>query len=285
MSDFSFAATSNTLPTASGAIHYHQAGSGDDLLMIHGSGPGVSGWANFEGNLPVFAEHFRCLVIDLPGYGKSDPVDADPIGGCVDACLTLLDELGIQRAHLIGNSLGAMVASQIAAHHVQRVDRLVSIGGVGMNVFSPFPAEGVNLLTEFAEDPTRERMTSWLRSMVFDQSLVTEELIESRYRQAMEPATLATTRELYSRAAIGAIAEMTRGPTAHLRIAHLSSIQAPTLITWGRDDRVTPLDTALVPMRLIPNAELHVFPNCGHWNMIERKTEFESVVKAFLLRD
>jgi pimeloyl-ACP methyl ester carboxylesterase len=119
---------------------------------------------------------------------------------------------------------------------------------------------------------------------VFDKSLVTEEMIETRFAQALEPTTLATSRKLYSRASIDATAAFFRGDMATVRIAHLSSIKAPTLITWGRDDRVSPVDIALLPMRLIPNAELHVFPNCGHWAMIERKAEFESLVLAFLQR-
>jgi pimeloyl-ACP methyl ester carboxylesterase len=284
MSAFTFEATSKTHAAEHGSIHYHEAGQGPDLLLIHGSGPGVSGWANFEGNLPVFAEHFRCVIIDLPGYGKSDPVDGDPIGGCVTACLTLMDALDISRTHIIGNSLGGIVGSHIAANCPERVNRFVTIGGIGVNIFSPFPAEGLNLLTEFTEDPTRERIEQWLRSMVFDQSLVTEELIESRFKRATEAVTLATSRKIYARASINAMAEAFRGEHGLQRVAHLGKIQAPTLITWGRDDRVTPMDIALLPMRIMPNAELHVFPNCGHWNMIERKEEFESVVKAFLLR-
>ena len=284
MSSFTFEATSTTHAAEHGTIHYHEAGQGPDLLLIHGSGPGVTGWANFEGNLPVFAKHFRCVIIDLPGYGKSDPIEGDPIGGCVTASLALMEALGMACTHIIGNSLGGIVGSHIAANHPERVDRFVTIGGIGMNIFSPFPGEGLNLLTEFTEDPTRERIEQWLRSMVFDQSMVTEELIESRFKQATEPVTLETSRKLYARASINAIAEVFRGENSVQRVAHLGKIQAPTLITWGRDDRVTPLDIALLPMRLIPNAELHVFPNCGHWNMIERKAEFESLVKAFLLR-
>ena len=82
MSDFDFESTSRQLATEQGNIHYHEAGKGPALLMIHGSGPGVSGWANFEGNLPFFAEHFRCLIIDLPGYGGSDPVEGNPVMEC-----------------------------------------------------------------------------------------------------------------------------------------------------------------------------------------------------------
>ncbi len=284
MSALDYESTSRIVDGRNGAIHYHEAGSGEPLLMIHGSGPGVMGWANFEGNLPLFASHYRCLIIDLPGYGKSAPVEGNPVMGCVEACLELLDALDIKAANIIGNSLGGIVGGFMAAQHADRVLRLVTVGGLGMNLFSPFPTEGLNLLTEFCEDPTRERMVQWLRSMVFDQSMVTEELIESRMKSATEPVTLATSRVMYSRESQQAMSAAFRGPDATSRIAHLASITTPTLITWGRDDRVSPVDMALIPMRIMPNAELHIFPNCGHWAMIERKQEFESVVLAFLQR-
>lgn len=285
MPKFDFEYTSRIATTDKGNIHYHDAGSGPVLIMIHGSGPGVSGWANFHGNLPVFAEHFRCLIIDLPGYGKSDSVEGNPVMECVNACIRLLDSLNIDKAHIIGNSLGGIVGSFLAAHHSDRIISFVTIGGLGMNLFSPFPCEGLKLLTNFIEDPTRERLIEWLGSMVFDQSMVTEELIEMRMKSALEPVTMATSKIIYSRISQQAMAEVFRGPDAIQRVAHLSAISAPTLITWGRDDRVTPVDMALLPMRLIPHAELHIFPNCGHWAMIERKQEFENVVLAFLQRE
>lgn len=284
MSNLSFEATSRSLKTEKGTIHYHEAGEGPVLLMIHGSGPGVTGWANFGNNLEFFTKHFRCLIIDLPGYGKSDAVDGVPVPVCVEGVLALLDGLNIESAHIIGNSLGAMVGGLIAAYHPQRLQRLVAIGGIGMNIFSSFPAQGLMLLSEFVEDPTRERIRSWLGSMVYDQALVTDELIDLRFNAATEAKTMATSRQLYSREAIAGLGEMFAGPDATQRIAHLSSIKAPTLLTWGRDDRVTPLDMALLPMRLIPNCELHVFPNCGHWAMIEARDAFESQVMAFLRR-
>lgn len=284
MTDISFDNTSRILETEQGNIHYHEIGSGPVLLMIHGSGPGVTGWANFEGNLELFSQHFRCIIIDLPGYGKSDAAPGNPILESVMGTLRLLGGLNIEKAHIIGNSLGGIVASQIAAHHPQRVGRLVMIGGIGMNIFSSFPAEGLQLLSEFAENPTRENVIRWLNAMVYDRKLVTEELIEKRLTQATEPKTLASTRALYSREAIEGMQAMFAGPDATQRIAHYSSIQAPTLLTWGRDDRVSPIDMALIPMRLIPKCELHTFPNCGHWAMIEAKDAFENVTLAFLTR-
>ena len=285
MSSFSYEQTSKTVQASHGTIHYHEAGQGPALLLLHGSGPGVTAWANYEHNLPVFAEHFRCIVPDFPGYGGSDPVESDPVGGNITAMIELLDQLDIDRAHIIGNSLGGIVGSQMAARFPDRINRFVTIGGVGLNVFSPFPGEGLNLLTEFVENPSRERVEQWLRSMVYDQAMVTDELIDTRFKQATEAKTFATTKRIYSRESIAAITAMRRGASALASVEHLASIQAPTLITWGRDDRVSPMDIGLLPMRIIPNAELHVFPNCGHWAMIERKADFESVVLAFLRRD
>ena len=275
-------ASRQTLDRKIGTIGYHVAGpeGAPWLLLLHGSGPGVTGWANYQGNLPVFAEHYRCVIMDFPGYGNSDLVDGDAIEGCLGAALDLLNALAIERCHMLGNSLGGIVGSHIAARHPERVISFATIGGIGLNLFSAFPGEGLNLLTAFAEEPSRERVEQWLRSMVFDQALVTEALIEQRFQQAIEPKTLAATRQLYSRQAISAITEMRRQqPTKALE--HLPLITAPTLITWGRDDRVSPMDIALMPMRFIPNAQLHVFPNCGHWAMIECKHAFEALVLSF----
>ena len=274
--------SSQYLTLEQGDIHYHDAGEGPCLLLIHGSGPGVSAWANFHGNLPTFAKHFRCIAINLPGYGQSDAVEGDPVTTAISACIKLLDALDIETAHILGNSLGGIVGSHIAAQYPQRVSSFITIGGIGLNIFSSFPSEGLNLLTNFVENPSRANITTWLRSMVYDQSLITETLIEQRFQQACEPKTLATAQAFYAKAAIADIAAKRQGANACKTIEHLPSIQAPTLITWGREDRVSPLDISLLPMRLIPNCELHVFPRCGHWAMIECKQRFEQLVLGFI---
>ena len=272
------------LQTENGAICYYDQGSGPALLLIHGSGPGVTGLANFRGNLNHYSQHFRCLIIDLPGYGDSTPIAGEPITTAVHAVIQLLDALDIERTHIIGNSLGGIVGSHVAAQFPERVNRFVTIGGIGLNIFTAFPGEGLNLLTAFAEDPSRERLKAWLLSMVYDPAIITEELLEQRFTQATQPTTLETTRKIYSRDAIRQITEFRQSANGLNTVSHLAAIQAPTLITWGRDDRVSPLDIALLPMRMIPNAELHVFPKCGHWTMIECKAAFESLTTAFLLR-
>lgn len=285
MAELTYESTSRTVQTEQGLLHYHEAGTGSPLILLHGSGPGVSGWANFKGNIGFFAEHFRTIVLDLPGYGASAPVEGHPVLSAVDAVLRFMDVMNIPQADIVGNSFGGMIGGYIAARAPERVRRFVSIGGIGVYILSSFPNEGFTRLVDFIEDPTRDKITAWLRSMVFDPALVTEELINERMRTALDPVTMATSRKIYSREAFAGIAAAMRGPDATQAFAHLPSITVPTLLAWGRDDRVNPVDGALLPMRMIPNCELHVFPNCGHWAMIERKAEFESAVLAFLTRN
>ncbi len=270
------------ISTPSGVLRYHEAGEGPPLLLLHGSGPGVTGWRNYRGNLAFFAEHFRCLVLEFPGFGVSDDFGGHPMLDAQGAAVQFVDALGLEKVDVIGNSMGGGVGINFATHHPDRVGKLVTIGGIGTNIFSPGPSEGIRLLQEFTEDPTRQRLVDWLRSMVYSESLVTEELIEERWELATDPETLAAARRMYGKAAFAAMMDMMRSADFPLPWATMHKVAAPTLLTWGRDDRVSPLDMALVPMRTIPNAELHVFPNCGHWVMIEAKTAFERTVLSFL---
>lgn len=282
--DASYEGTLKELQTELGVLRYHEAGDGPPLLLLHGSGPGVTGWRNFRGNLGFFAEHFRTLILEFPGFGVSDDFGGHPMLTAQDAVVRFLDGLGLDDVAVIGNSMGGIVATNLAINHPARVSKLVTIGGIGRNLFSPGPGEGIKLLMEFTENPTRDRLIEWLHSMVFDPAMVTEELIEERWRQATDPGTLDSARRMYSKAAMAAAAQVGAAADAVPYWAQLHKVTAPTLLTWGRDDRVSPMDMAILPMRLIPNAELHVFPNCGHWAMIEQKTAFESAVLAFLLR-
>ncbi|MGH3469828.1 MAG: alpha/beta fold hydrolase [Thermocrispum sp.] len=285
MPDLSYESTLRELRTEHGVLRYHEAGDGLALLMLHGSGPGVSGWRNYRGNLAEFSKYFRCLVLEFPGFGVSDPTDEHPMVAAPGAVIRFLDGLGLRQVHVIGNSMGGIIATQVAIAHPDRIRRMVTIGGMGRNLFSPGPGEGINLLVEFTENPTREKLIQWLHSMVYDPALVTEELIEERWTQATDPATLAGARRMYGRGALAARAAAAAASDAPPYWAMLHKVKAKTLITWGRDDRVSPLDMAIVPMRTIPDVELHVFPNCGHWAMIEQKAAWESAVLAFLTRN
>lgn len=284
MTELTYESTLRELPTEQGVLRYHEAGEGPPLLLLHGSGPGVSGWQNFSGNLPVLAEHFRCIVLEFPGFGVSDSTGEDPMAAAAPAVPRLLDGLGLGQVDVIGNSMGGMIAARTAIAHPERVRRMVTVGGIGRNLYSSSPAEGINLLMEFAEDPTREKLVRWLNSMVYDRGMVTEELIEQRWRLATEGDSLDSIRRMYGKQAMAARAAAAANSEGPALWAMLHRIQAKTLITWGRDDRVTPVDMSIVPMRTIPDVELHVFPNCGHWTMIEQKAAWESAVSAFLTR-
>jgi pimeloyl-ACP methyl ester carboxylesterase len=282
--DVSYEATLRAVETDAGVLRYHEVGDGSPLLMLHGSGPGVTGWRNFRGVLGAFAEQYRCLVLEFPGFGVSDDFGGHPMLTAFDAVVRFVDALGLGSVDIVGNSMGGAIAINYAIAHPERVRRLVTIGGIGRNIFSPGPPEGIRLLQEFIEDPTRERLIRWLHSMVYDPAVVTEDLIEERWQQATDPKTLAAARRMYAKEAFAQMTRAMDASKAPQPWAIMHRLKAPTLITWGRDDRVSPLDMALIPMRTIPNAELHVFPNCGHWTMIEAKDAFVSVVLAFLAR-
>ncbi|WP_235736560.1 alpha/beta fold hydrolase [Nocardioides alcanivorans] len=275
------------LSTPSGVLRYYEAGPADapPLLLLHGSGPGVTGWRNFADNLPALSEHFRCFILEFPGFGVSDPVDKHPMAAALPAVSAFLDGVGLDQVDIIGNSMGGIVGARFAIEQPERVRRLVTVGGIGKNLLSPGPGEGLQLLMDFTDDPNRERLVQWLNSMVFNREMVTEELIEARWEQATEPSTLKAARMMYSRAAMEAMDKFQAKSPEPPYWAQLHLIKARTLLTWGRDDRVSPVDMMLLPMRTIPDAEVHVFPNCGHWVMIEQKAAWEAAVLAFLTRE
>lgn len=264
-------------------MHYHRAGAGDGLLLLHGSGPGVSGWANFGGNLATFAARYDVLIPDLPGFGASYRPDLPTpyFAVAVEAVVRVLDAAGLDKVAVLGNSLGGGVATQLTLDHPDRVSSLVLMGpgGVSPALLQPLPTEGIKLLIAFCEDPTRERLTTWMRSMVGNQSFLTDELVEQRWAAASAPGGVDFIRDFMRMA----MAPDEPAPGTPIW-ARLHEIAAPTLLTYGRDDRVTPLEGALHPLRNIRNAELHVFPHCGHWAMQERKNAFERVVLDFLDR-
>ncbi|MGW7544271.1 alpha/beta fold hydrolase [Streptomyces sp. NPDC054770] len=261
----------------------HEAGEGEPLFLLHGSGPGVSAWSNFRYNLPVFAEHFRTIATDLPGFGGSDLPELTEVYPVAAArrIAGLMDELGIESAVFVGNSMGGAVAAELAALYPERVRRLALMGSGGLSVglFGAEPSEGFVRLFEFLDEPTRERMIAWVRTMVSDHSRITDELIDERMHNALEEGVIDRTRKI-----IGSMFH----PSLRQKYTPLwtkaASFTTPTLLLWGRDDRMLPYDQAHFATRWLPEVELHTFARCGHWVQVERKTEFERVVLEFLTR-
>ncbi len=269
-------------------LNYYEAGSGSEvggglpLVMLHGGGPGASSWSNFGSALPGFAASFRTLLVDQPGFGGSDKPEV--VGNyyrfAADHVAALLDELGIERIHLLGNSLGGGTAMRFALTYPERVGRLVLMGpgGASLNLFHADPTEGVQRLMDFAGDPTRERLRAFISTMVVNQDLVTDELVEERFADATAPG---------AQQAMASMGMSFWNPDTFedgllWRDAH--KLRQHTLLTWGREDRVNPIDGAFVALKTIRKAQLHVFPNCGHWAQIEAAEEFREITTAFLAR-
>lgn len=270
--------------TAAGLrLHYHEAGAEHDaaVVLLHGGGPGASASSNFGRNIPVLARKFHVFAVDQPGFGQSDKPTGHPqyFTHSADALLGLFDALKIDKAHLIGNSLGGGTAVRFALRHGDRAGRLVLMapGGLGLNVFAPDPTEGVKRLAKFPAPPgpSREKLEDFLRTMVFDQSQITEELIDERFAAASTPESLA---------AMAAMGASFAGPDAEdgmlWREAH--RLRQRVLLIWGREDRVNPLDGALVALKVIRRAQLHVFGGCGHWAQLEKFAEFNRLTMEFL---
>jgi 4,5:9,10-diseco-3-hydroxy-5,9,17-trioxoandrosta-1(10),2-diene-4-oate hydrolase len=295
-----FTATSRIVEAGGMRLHYYEAGpaggsetstaggseadpaGGTPVVMLHGGGPGASAWSNFGRNLPVFAGHFRTLMIDQPGFGRSarPPVTGNYFTFAADAVAALLSELGIGRVHLIGNSLGGGTAVRFALRFPERAGRLVLMGpgGLSLNVFAPDPTEGVKRLTEFAAPPgpSREKLAAFLRTLVHDQRLVTDELVEERFAAASDPEALA------AMASLGASFFDPASAEEGLLWREAHRLRNHVLLIWGREDRVNPLDGALVALKLIRRAQLHVFGGCGHWAQLEKFDEFNKLAISFL---
>ena len=261
-------------------IHYHEAGTGTALVLLHGSGPGVSGWSNFRGNFPVFAERFRTVLMDMPGFGKSERPEFDRAYPRVaaDALARLLDALGIDKAHLLGNSMGGYVALEFALAYPDRVGRLVLMGpgGLAVNILGPEQSEGARRLGEFMMAPSKKAMEAWVDTMVANKAVVDDALIEERLANAQAPGALESAMAIFM--------SLGQHPEPIPLWARLKEMKAPTLVTWGRDDRMLPVEGSLLGFRQLPNAELHIFSKCGHWAQVERKDDFERVAIEFLTR-
>lgn len=285
--------TSHNADVGGFAVRYHDSGAttvapsgtgrgdADTVVLLHGGGPGASSWSNFGSNMPVLAKRFRVLMMDLPGYGQSAvrPVTGHFFTVAAQALAGLLDRLGTAKVHLIGNSLGGGAALRFALDYPDRVGRLVLMGpgGLTLNVFAPDPTEGVRRLMEFGAPPgpSREKMAAFLRTMVYDQRLVTEELIDERFAVASRPEALA------AMVAMGGSFFGEHAEDGMLwREAH--RVKHEVLLIWGREDRVNPLDGALIALKQLKRAQLHVFGGCGHWAQLEKFDEFNELSLRFL---
>lgn len=253
--------------------NYHDVGSGPPVVLIHGSGPGVSAWANWRLTLPALAESFRVIAPDVLGFGYTDR----PAGMRYDLTawtehlIGFLDALGLERVSLVGNSFGGALALTLATRHAERVERLVLMGSVGV----PFPlTAGLDQVWGFK--PSLAGMRALLNVFTHDHTLVNDDLAQLRLAAATRPGVQEAYAAMFPAPRQASLDAMTIDENLVRAIGH------PTLIVHGRDDRLMPLATSLRLHELIQDSQLHVFGQCGHWVQIEHAPAFNRLLADFL---
>jgi len=254
--------------------HVSRAGSGPDVLLLHGSGPGVSALANWAMTMSSeLAEHFTLIAPDIAGFGQTEvegdlPVrQSDRIAHIAD----LLGALGLRDVRVVGNSMGGGIALGLASKHPDLVSRLVLMGSSGVSF--PLTPEIDEL---YGYEPSVPAMRRIFELMAYDTSGVSDELIEMRYEASKDPAVY----EPY--AAMFAAPRQRHIDDQALGDAELAKIDVPTLCIHGVFDRIVPIDvTSLHLVRVMPNADLLALGRCGHWSQVERADTFRRAVREF----
>jgi pimeloyl-ACP methyl ester carboxylesterase len=255
--------------------NYLEAGSGDEtVLLIHGSGPGVTSYANWRLVIPSLAENFHVIAPDMVGFGFSDRPEGVDYGldTWADQVVGLMDTLGIQKAHLVGNSFGGGIALRVATKHPDRVGKLVLMGSMGV----PFQiTEGLERVWGY--EPSVENMKEVLHTFVYNSDRIDDELARSRYEGSIQPGFQEAFSAMFPAPRQRWVEAMTVSDEELKKLTH------QTLVVHGRDDAVIPVSNSYYLEGVLQNADLKVYANCGHWSMIERNHDFNRDVRTFLL--
>jgi 2-hydroxy-6-oxonona-2,4-dienedioate hydrolase len=275
---------SRYIDTARWRLHYHEAGEGHPVIMLHGSGPGASGWSNFSANFDVLSRHFKVYLLDFPGWGESsayDPTGENRFMANVEAVQLFMDGLGIEKAALVGNSMGGLACLMMTALHGERVSHCVTMGapapGGPQLFFQPggLP-EGLKILFATYADPSPANFKRLVEVMVFDPAYATEELTRERSENAL--ANLDHLANFLK----GIAAMSIDGLGQEAVFEGLAKTQVPTLLVHGRDDRTVGVEHSMRLVGVMPNATLAVFNRCGHWAQLEHAARFNALVRAFI---
>jgi 2-hydroxymuconate-semialdehyde hydrolase len=252
--------------------NYHDMGSGFPVLLIHGSGPGVSAWANWRLVMPKLAEKCRVIAPDMVGFGFTErPKNYTySMDNWVQHALGLLDALGLEKVDLVGNSFGGALSLALTIRHPQRVRRLVLMGSAGVH-FEITP--GLDAVWGYT--PSFENMRKIMDLFAWDRTLVNDELAELRYRASIRPGFQESFAAMFPAPRQRWVDALASPEEAIRAIPH------ETLVIHGREDRIIPLETSLKLSQWISRAQLHVFGRCGHWTQIEHADRFARLVSDF----
>ncbi|KLR58022.1 alpha/beta fold hydrolase [Diaphorobacter sp. J5-51] len=254
--------------------NYHDSGGqGAPVLLIHGSGPGVSAWANWRLVMPALAQNARVIAPDMVGFGYTERPQGFvySMDAWVRQAVGLLDALGIERTDLVGNSFGGGLSLALAIAHPERVRRLVLMGSAGVS----FPlTEGLDAVWGYT--PSVENMRAIMDYFAFDQGLMSDDLARLRFEASIRPgfqesfaAMFPAPRQRWIEALASAEAD-------------IRALPHQALVIHGREDRVIPLSTSLTLSSWIQRSQLHVYGQCGHWTQIEHAARFARLVGDFL---
>lgn len=250
----------------------HDVGSGQPIVLIHGSGPGVSAYANWRLTVPVLSSKLRVVAPDLVGFGFTERPRGFvyTMDRWIDHLVGVMDALAIDCAHVVGNSFGGALALALATRHPQRVSRLVLMGSVGVR-FQITP----ELDEIWGYQPSIRAMRRLIGMFSHDHNFVDDELAQIRYQASIRPGFQESYASMFPAPRQRWVNAMAIPQEA------LRALQHETLIIHGREDRVIPLSNAYTLLELIPRAQLHVFGRCGHWTQIEQAAPFNRLLMDF----
>lgn len=276
--------TERTVEVGRRRIFVTEAGEGPPVVLLHGGGPGATGVSNYSRNIDALAATFRVIVPDMPGYGRSskDIDQSDPFGDLAMFVRGLLDALDIDRAHLVGNSYGGAAALRLAMDRPDKVGKLILMGPGGIGTTRALPTKGLNSLLGYyrSDGPSKEKLSEFIREyLVYDASAIEDELIELRYRASIQPDVVANPP---LRRPSGPTALRTLLRMDLTRDRRLASVEAPTLVIWGADDKVNRPSGGPALAKRLPNCDLYVVARTGHWVQWERAALFGDLARSFL---
>lgn len=262
-----------TVVAAGRATNYLTAGAGFPVLLLHGSGPGVTAFANWRLTLPALSTGFRVLAPDAAGFGytQRQPGDIYTLDLWVEHIIGFMDALGLERAHVVGNSFGGALALALADRRPERVARLVLMGAAAVD----FPmTPGLDAVWGY--QPSEANMATMMDWFAYNRDLITPDIIRSRYQASIRPGYQESYAAMFPAPRQPRLAALLTPPDRLRRLTHRA------LIVHGRDDRVIPLAASLELHHLLSSSELHVFGECGHWTQIEKRDRFNQLALEFL---
>ena len=253
-------------------VHYHEAGAGLPVVFVHGSGPGASGYSNFKGNFPLWAESgFRTIVPDTIGFGHSSkPEDVDyTLAFLTDALLRFTKAIGLERFVLVGNSLGGAMCIRLALDHPELVAGLILMAPGGLEEREVYMGlRGIRTMMKSVLDPagfSLESMRKIFSLQLHDPSVLQEQTLHERLEVA-----LTQPRKVFTSLSVPHLAP------------ELPNLAVPSLTFWGTGDQFCPISGATAIAMNCRNARVMTITECGHWVMVEHPRLFNDVSLQFL---